>query len=66
MGDIAHLKGEFEKLSPAEQVEFRAWFLARDNDQWDQQIAKDLEAGKLDGLIAEAIAERAAGKSRSL
>ena len=66
MGSISHLKGEIEKLSPAEQAEFRNWFIARDNDQWDQQIAADLDAGKLDDLIAEAIAERAAGKSRDL
>ena len=66
MGDIADLKGEIEKLSPVEQAEFRAWFLARDQDAWDAQIASDLQAGRLDAMIAEAFSERAAGKSRDL
>ena len=66
MGDIAHLKGAVEKLSPDEQAEFRAWFIARDAEQWDEQIAADLKAGRLDPLIAEAKAERAAGRLREL
>ena len=66
MGSISHLKGEVEKLSPSEQAEFRAWFLARDYELWDTQIASDLQAGKLDQMISEAIADRAAGKSHDL
>ena len=58
MGDIADLKGEIEKLSPVEQAELRAWFLARDQDAWDAQIASDLQAGRLDAMIAEAFSER--------
>ena len=52
--DLSQLKCELEKLNPAVQAEFRAWFIARDYDQWDTQIAYDLDAGKLDGLISEA------------
>ena len=66
MGSISHLKGEVEKLSPSEQAEFRTWFLTRDNELWDSQIAADLQAGKLDQMIAEAIAERSSGQSREL
>ena len=54
MGDIAQLKGEIEKLNTADQAKLRDWFIARDNEVWDQQIAADLAAGKLDDLIAEA------------
>jgi hypothetical protein len=35
-------------------------------DLWDQQIAADLKAGKLDELIAEARADFKAGKAREL
>ena len=66
MGNVSQLKGEVEKLSPAEEAEFRAWFIARDNDAWDNQIAADFAAGKLDEMIAEAKEERALGKSRKL
>ena len=37
----------------------------RDNQLWDEEIARDLAAGKLDELIAEAKAELAAGKARA-
>jgi hypothetical protein len=66
MGSITHLKGEFENLSPEEQAEFRAWLSARDAQSWDEQIAADSAAGRFDQMIAEAITERAAGKSREL
>jgi hypothetical protein len=66
MGIIEEIKGRIEGLSEAEQVELRAWFVERDNQRWDEEIARDLAAGKLDKLIAEAKAERAAGKAREL
>ena len=66
MGDIKHLKGEIEKLNPTDQAELRAWYIGRDNELWDQQIAADFAAGKLASLITEAVADRAAGKSRRL
>ena len=66
MGSIAQLKGEFENLSREEQAEFRAWFIERDAQLWDEQIAADSAAGRFDQMIAEAMADRAAGKSREL
>ena len=53
-------------LSPRELAEFRAWFIEFDLRVWDEQIEADLKAGKLDGLIAEALAEYKAGKAREL
>jgi len=53
-------------LSPEELAEFRNWFVEYDWDEWDKQIARDVEAGKLDRLIEEArrdIAERTIRKS---
>jgi hypothetical protein len=40
--------------------------LKRDHQERDEQFARDLAAGKLDALIAEAEADRAAGKAREL
>jgi len=36
------------------------------NDLWDEQIARDSEAGKLDSLIKEAKADIAAGRVKPL
>jgi hypothetical protein len=37
-----------------------------DDRLWDQQIAEDLEAGKLDGLINEALEDFRAGRAREI
>ncbi len=54
------------KLSPEELAELRAWFYERDQEEWDRQIARDSEAGKLDKLIAQAKRDYAAGNGREL
>jgi hypothetical protein len=66
MGDISDIKGRIETLSPQEQAELLAWLIERDHRNWDEQIARDQQTGKLDALIAEAVADRAAGKAREL
>jgi hypothetical protein len=57
MDDFDDFKNRLEHLRPEQQAEFRDWFLERDHRNWDAQIARDLKAGKLDGLIAEANAD---------
>jgi hypothetical protein len=37
------------------------WFIEFDARGWDEQIEADLEAGRLDGLIAEAMDDYRAG-----
>ena len=34
--------------------------------EWDEQVESDLKSGRLDGLLAEARADIAAGRTRSL
>lgn len=66
MGDIADIKGRIETLPPEQQAELLAWLIERDHQSWDEQIARDQKKGKLAGLIAEAKADRVAGKAREL
>jgi hypothetical protein len=66
MSDVEQLERQVERLSFDDLAKFRAWFIEFDARAWDKQIEADLKAGKLDGLIAEALAEHAAGKSREL
>jgi len=44
----------------------RTWLFELAARRWDQQIEADAKAGKLDGLIGEALAEYGAGKAREL
>ena len=66
MSDVEQVERQIEKLSAVELAKFRAWFLEFDARVWDAQIEADLKAGKLHGLIAEALADYKAGKAREL
>ena len=66
MSEVEQLEQQVLRLSPEDLAEFRAWFLELDHQLWDQQIATDVAAGKLNRLIAEARAEFKAGKAREI
>jgi len=66
MTEVEQLERGIENLTPEQLATFRAWFLEFDARVWDQQIEADAKAGKLDGLIAEALADYKAGKARDL
>lgn len=66
MSIVAEIKERVDMLGPEQKAELRDWFLERDWADWDRQIADDLAAGRLDDLIAEAEADRAAGRAREL
>ena len=63
MGKIEKIEQEIQTLSPEELARFRAWFLEYDWAQWDRQIERDAEAGRLDELAAKALRDHAAGKT---
>ena len=63
---IEEIQSAIISLAPEEYAQLREWFIERDWEQWDQQIAADTQAGKLDFLIAEAMAEKAQGHLRDL
>jgi hypothetical protein len=66
-GEVDQLEQRIENLlSPQELAKFRAWFVEFDARVWDDQIDADAKAGKLDGLIAEALANYKTGKAREL
>ena len=66
MSDVEQLEDRIQHLSPQDLAKFRAWFFEFDARVWDQQIEADLRAGKLNGLVADALAEYKAGRAREL
>jgi hypothetical protein len=50
-------------LSAEDRAKFRAWYEAQ---MFDDQIERDIKAGKLDKLADEALAEHKACRSREL
>lgn len=66
MSDIEQLERTVSSLSPKDLAQFRAWFLEFDARVWDEQIESDLNAGKLNTLMAEARTEYDKGKAKPL
>jgi hypothetical protein len=66
MTELEQLVERIEMLSLEELKKFRAWFAEFDARVWDAQIEADATAGKLDALVAQALAEHEAGKTREL
>ena len=67
MSEIEKLEPKrIENFSPRDLAKLRAWFVEFDACVWDAQIEADAKAGKLDGLITEALADYKAGKAREL
>ncbi len=63
---VTEIREAIQKLPPKE-----AWKLAQELHErldglWDEEFEQDVKAGRLDGVIARARAEHAAGKTRSM
>ena len=58
------IKSEIEKLPASERAELTHWIMDHDEAEWDQQIARDFEHGKLDQFIERARRERDTGTIR--
>lgn len=66
MSEVEQLEQRIENLPAQELAKFREWFMEFDARMWDAQIEADARGGKLDGLMADALADYKAGKAREL
>jgi hypothetical protein len=66
MTTVTEIEAAISRLPTKELAELMAWLQEYHADAWDRQIEADLEAGRLDGLLAEAEEEYKAGLSRPL
>ena len=66
MSNLEELEQRVQNLPAEELVKFRAWFIEFDHLIWDKQIEADSKAGKLHGLVSEALADYKAGKARAI
>lgn len=53
MTTLLEIKAAIDRLSPRDYCELMAMLHPAADDDWDRQIAADLAAGRLDGLIAD-------------
>jgi hypothetical protein len=64
MSTVEQIEAAILKLSPQDLSNLADWVLDLDDRYWDEQIERDIEAGKLDFLAEEALLEFEAGKYR--
>ena len=63
---IEDLEKAVSKLPPDQFAKFREWFEAFDAARFDQKIERDAQAGKLDHLADQAVADFRKGRAREL
>ena len=63
---IQEIEAAIRQLPPHELAELMAWLEEHQAQAWDQQIETDLEAGRLDNLLAEVDAEYKSGLGEPL
>ena len=63
---VEDIERAIRQLPQNQLQKFRAWYEKFDMDSWDEQIEKDVAAGKLDALAEAAIADHKGGKSREI
>ena len=66
MSDLEKLEIKIKNLPTEELSKFRAWFIEFDHLLWDKQLEGDSKAGKLHGLVSEALVDYQAGKAREI
>lgn len=63
---VKEIEAAITQLPTNDIKELKAWITEYDAHRWDEQIADDLEAGRLDWLLAEVEQEYQAGLARPL
>ena len=63
---VQKIETEVTALSEKDLCAFRAWFFKFDAARWDEQLARDVSAGKLNGLAAEALEQYGNGQCKRL
>ena len=63
---VTEIEQAVQRLSPEELARFRAWFAQFDAQLWDQQIERDVAAGRLDALADQALRDLRTGHVNEL
>lgn len=66
MDTLAQVEQSVANFSERELASFREWFYKFDNQIWDEKVASDIDAGKLEKIASEALHEFNSGKAKSI
>jgi hypothetical protein len=63
---VEQIKTAIEQLSFEERAELAAWLHGWQDDEWDEQIKRDVAAGKFDRILREVDEDIRAGRLREM
>jgi len=63
---VEQIKTAIEQLSFEERAELAAWLHGWRDDEWDEQMKRDVAEGKLDDVLREVEDDIAAGRLRDM
>ncbi len=63
---VDQIKTAIEQLSFAERAEFAAWLHGWKDDEWEEQMKRDVAAGRLDHIVREVDEDIHTGKLREM
>jgi hypothetical protein len=66
MSTVEEITAAIERLPADQLARLRAWLAEYSERRWDEQIERDVQDGRLDALIDEALEEHRAGRTRPL
>ena len=64
--NVEQIKTAIEQLSFEERAQLAAWFHGWRDDEWDDQMKRDVADGKLDDVLREVEDDIAAGRLRDM
>ena len=63
---VEQIKTAIEQLSFEERAELAAWFHGWRDDEWDEQMKRDVAEGKFDDVVREVEDDIKAGRLRDM
>jgi hypothetical protein len=63
---LAEIKTAIEQLSFEERAELVAWLHGWNDDEWDDQMKRDIASGKLDDVLREVEDDIKVGRVREM
>lgn len=63
---LTEIKTAIEQLSFEQRAELAAWLHGWNNDEWDEQMKRDIACGKLDDVLRDVEDDIKAGRVREM
>jgi hypothetical protein len=63
---LVEIKNAIQQLSFGERAELAAWLHGWKDDDWDEQMKRDIASGKLDDVLREVEDDIKAGRVREM